>query len=75
MNRIMTGRIQSTRRYRYYRGGKSDTPREAGCLMSWAPQRRSPYWLVQNCPAPSAPSCSRMYMRTCSSSNPTVDTA
>ncbi len=37
--------------------------------------RYAPYWLVQNCPAPSAASCSRMYVRTCSSSNPTVDTA
>ena len=38
--------------------------------------RCAPYWLVQNCPAaPSAVSCSRMYVRTCSSSNPTVDTA
>ena len=36
----------------------------------------APYWLVQNCPAaPSAASCSRMYWRTCSNSNPTVDTA
>jgi len=30
---------------------------------------------LQNCPLPSAASCSRMYWRTCSSSNPTVDTA
>ena len=38
--------------------------------------RCAPYWVVQNCPAaPSAVSCSRMYVRTCSSSNPTVDTA
>ena len=38
--------------------------------------RCAPYWLFQNCPAaPSAVSCSRMYVRTCSSSNPTVDTA
>src|SRR3989442_9014851 len=38
--------------------------------------RCAPYWLIQNCPpAPSAASCSRMYVRTCSSSNPTVDTA
>ena len=36
----------------------------------------APHWLIQNCPpAPSAASCSRMYVRTCSSSNPTVDTA
>ena len=66
---------------------ESDTPREAGGLMSWAASkavglvglgvaRCAPYWLVQNCPpAPSAASCSRMYVRTCSSSNPTVDTA
>jgi hypothetical protein len=38
--------------------------------------RCAPYWVVQNCPAaPSAVSCSRMYVRTCSSSKPTVDTA
>ena len=38
--------------------------------------RCAPYWLVQNWPlVPSAASCSRMYWRTCSSSNPTVDTA
>ena len=38
--------------------------------------RCAPYGLLQNCPtAPSATSCSRMYVRTCSSSNPTVDTA
>ena len=38
--------------------------------------RCAPYWLIQNCPtAPSAASCSRMYVRTCSSSNPSVDTA
>jgi hypothetical protein len=31
--------------------------------------RGAPYWLIQNCPtAPSAASCSRMYVRTCSSS-------
>src|SRR5260370_33861444 len=38
--------------------------------------RCAPYWVIQNCPAaPSAVSCSRTYVRTCSSSNPTVDTA
>jgi len=38
--------------------------------------RCAPIGLLQNCPpAPSAASCSRMYVRTCSSSNPTVDTA
>ena len=38
--------------------------------------RCAPYWLVQNwAPAPSATSWSRMYWRTWSSSNPTVDTA
>jgi hypothetical protein len=42
---------------------------------SWS-RRCAPYWLLQNCPAvPSAASCSRMYWRTCSSSNPTVETA
>ena len=35
----------------------------------------APYWLVQNCPAPSAASCSRMYVQTCSSSDSTIDTA
>ena len=38
--------------------------------------RCAPYWSVQNSPPdPSASSCSRMYLRTCSSSNPTVETA
>ena len=36
----------------------------------------APIYLRQNCPLfPSATSCSRMYLRICSSSNPTVDTA
>jgi len=65
---------------------ESDTPRRAGGLMSWAASkavgvylgvaRCAPQFAVQNCPlAPSAASCSRMYCRTCSRSNPTVDTA
>ena len=37
--------------------------------------RCASYFMLQNCPLPSAASCSRMYWRTCSSSNPTVDTA
>src|SRR5215472_1147599 len=37
--------------------------------------RCASYFRLQNCPLPSAASCSRMYWRTCSSSNPTVDTA
>ena len=65
---------------------KSDTPRRAGGLMSWAAskavdygsRRRAlrAYFLLQKLPLlPSAASCSRMYGRTCSNSNPTVDTA
>jgi adenylate cyclase len=64
---------------------ESDTPRKAGGLMSgvaskaitrvchYGPSSRA----SQNVPVPSvsASSCSRMYARTCSSSNPTVDTA
>ena len=47
-----------------------------GRSMGLGIARCAPYWVVQNCPAvPSAVSCSRMYWRTCSSSNPTVDTA
>jgi hypothetical protein len=47
-----------------------------GRSMGLGVARCAPDWLVQNCPAaPSAVSCSRMYVRTCSSSNPTVDTA
>ena len=65
---------------------QSDTPRGAGGLMSWAASKAVGYGSrrralrafvkAQNCPpAPSASSCSRMYLRTCSSSNPTVETA
>ena len=65
---------------------KSDTPRKAGGLMSWAASKAvvtslgvapsAPNYVGQNCPLlPSATSCSRMYWRTCSNSNPTVDTA
>ena len=68
--------------------GDSQTPPcGAGGLMSWAASKAVGGFVqasrgarlsftVQNCPlVPSAASCSRMYARTCSSSNPTVDTA
>jgi hypothetical protein len=49
---------------------------KGGWSMGLGVARCAPYGLIQNCPlAPSAASCSRMYMRTCSSSNPTVDSA
>ena len=54
---------------------------ELGRLKDGSPMgldvaRCAPCRWFQNCPtAPSAASCSRMYVRTCSSSNPTVDTA
>src|SRR5262249_46391665 len=64
---------------------ESDTPRKAGGLMSGvaskAITRVCHYSQLsregQNVPVPSvsASSCSRMYARTCSNSNPTVDTA
>jgi hypothetical protein len=65
---------------------ESDTPPRSGWLDEldrlnggWSAglgvARCAPYWLVQNGPAPSTASCSRMYVRTCSSSNPTVDRA
>jgi CheY-like chemotaxis protein len=49
---------------------------KGGWVVGLGIARCVPYWIVQNWPpAPSAASCSRMYVRTCSSSNPTVDTA
>ena len=49
---------------------------KGGWAVGLGVARCAPHWSVQNCPtAPSASSCSRMYFRTCSSSNPTVDTA
>src|SRR5487761_635709 len=66
---------------------ESDTTRSAGGLMSRAPSNGVGSLVKasrqarlasrhQNFPlVPSASSCSRMYWRTCSNSNPTVDTA
>ena len=62
-------------------------PPQSGWLDEWgrlkgghplvsASRRGAPWSWIQNFPPlPSASSCSRMYWRTCSNSNPTVDTA
>jgi len=49
---------------------------KGGRVVGLGVARGAPYGSLQNCPAvPSAASCSRMYWRTFSSSNPTVETA
>src|ERR1700757_122945 len=82
-SRVWKDLVDSSRRIKE----GSDSPRGAGGLMSWTASKAVGHWFrrraqarllstVQNDPlAPSALSCSRMYWRTCSNSNPTVDTA
>ena len=46
---------------------------EGGRAVGLDAARCASYFTLQNWPLPSAASCSRMYWRTCSNSNPTVD--
>lgn len=49
---------------------------KAGRSLGAGVARRAPHCVIQTCPLfPSAVSCARMYWRTGSNSNPTVDAA